>query len=49
LRSRKKRMPCRNDMDTDLNVIRCENRPTSDWSFIAREFGESLNEEKQMW
>ena len=33
---RKKRMQCRNSIDTGLNVPRHESEPTSDWSFLAR-------------
>ena len=45
LGSRKKRMPCCNGADTGFNVTRRESAPTSDRSFIAREFGEPLQEE----
>ena len=36
----KKRMPSCNGVDTGLNVTRHESGPTSDWSVIARKFGE---------
>jgi hypothetical protein len=39
---RKKRMPCCNGGDTGCNITRHESEPTSDWSYIAREFGEPL-------
>jgi len=42
LGGRKKRMPSCNGMDTGFNVTRRENEPTSDWSFMAREFKESF-------
>jgi len=37
-----------NDSDTSLNVTRHESEQTPSWSFIARKFGESRNEGKQM-
>ncbi len=40
LRSRKKRRPSCNEMDTGLNVTRRESEPTSDGCFVAREHGE---------
>ena len=36
---------CCNGADTGFNVTRRESAPTSDRSFIAREFGEPLQEE----
>ncbi|TDN63275.1 hypothetical protein B0G77_6919 [Paraburkholderia sp. BL10I2N1] len=39
---RKKRRPACNGPDTGLNVTRHESEPTSDWSYLAREFVESL-------
>ncbi len=44
LRCRKKRTPSCNGMDRGLNVTPRESGPTSDWSFIAREF-----EEPSLW
>lgn len=38
----KKRMLDCNGQDTGLNVTWHESEPTSNWSFIAREFGESI-------
>ena len=38
---RKKRTPGCNGPDTGLNVTRHESEPTSDWSYLAREFAES--------
>ncbi len=40
LGGRNKRMPSCNGVDTG-HVPRCESMPTSDWSFIARDFVES--------
>jgi RNA-directed DNA polymerase len=44
---KKRRLGC-NDQDTGLNITWRESEPTSSRSFIAREFRESQNEEKQM-
>ena len=41
LGERKKRTLYRNDADIGLNVTKRESEQTSDWSLIAREFGES--------
>ncbi len=43
-----KRMLCCNGGDTGLNVTRHESVLTPNWSFIARKFGESQYEGKQM-
>ena len=37
-----------NGSDTGLNVTRSESEQTSIWCFLAREYGESLEMEKQM-
>lgn len=37
---RKKRMPDGNRPDTGCNITRHESEPTSDWSYIAREYVE---------
>jgi hypothetical protein len=36
----KKRMLSCNGTDRGFNVTLCESKPTSNWSFFAREFGE---------
>lgn len=41
LGGRKKRRPDRNGLDTGCNITRHESEPTSDWSYLAREFAES--------
>ncbi len=38
---RKKRMPDGNSPDTSCNITRHESEPTSDWSYLAREYVES--------
>jgi len=42
----KKRMSICNELNTDLNVIRSEKMPTSNWSFIAKEFVEFIKVRK---
>ncbi|HGU7259577.1 TPA: hypothetical protein ACNBBL_002136 [Legionella pneumophila] len=43
---RKKRRPICNELDTGFNVTRSEKKPTSDWSFIAKEFAEFVEVRK---